>query len=61
MQKVAWNWGSDSSVINDPLGEPGHTPQHVGLPSAWVYLVGNRMFSQYFVEGLLFGDSNRYK
>jgi len=20
--KAAWHWGSDSSVVNDPLGEP---------------------------------------
>jgi len=31
--KVAWHWVSDSSVINNPLGEPGHTPWYVGLPS----------------------------
>jgi hypothetical protein len=31
MLKAAWQWGSDSSVINDPLGEPGHTPLYVGL------------------------------
>jgi len=24
--KAAWHWGSDSSVINDPLGEPGGDP-----------------------------------
>jgi len=33
--KAAWHWGSDSSVVNDPLGEPGRTPLYVGLPSAW--------------------------
>jgi len=31
MLKVAWHWGSDCSVINDPLGEPGCTPLYVGL------------------------------
>ena len=30
--KVAWHWGSDKSVVNDPLGEPGRTPLHAGLP-----------------------------
>jgi hypothetical protein len=25
----------NSSVVNDPLGEPGRTPLYVGLPSAW--------------------------
>jgi len=33
--KAEWHWGSDSSVINDILGEPGCTPLYVGLPSAW--------------------------
>jgi len=31
--KAAWHWGSDSSVINNLLGEPGCTPLRVGLPS----------------------------
>jgi len=35
MLKAAWQWGSDSSVINDPLGVPGCTPFYVGLPSTW--------------------------
>jgi len=25
MLKDAWHWGSNSSVVNDPLGEPGDT------------------------------------
>jgi hypothetical protein len=33
--KAAWHWGRHSSVINNPLGEPGHTPLYVGLLSAW--------------------------
>jgi len=33
--KAAWHCGSYSSVVNDPLGEPGRTPLYVGLPSAW--------------------------
>ena len=32
--KAAWHWGSNSSVINDPLGDPGHTLLYVGLLSA---------------------------
>jgi hypothetical protein len=24
--KAEWHWGSDSSVINDPLGKPERTP-----------------------------------
>jgi len=29
--RAAWHWGSDSSVVNDPLGEPGHSPLYVGF------------------------------
>ena len=29
--QAAWHWGSDCSVINDSLGEPGCTPLYVGL------------------------------
>jgi len=34
--KAAWNWGSKSSVVNDPLGEEGRIPlyEYVGLPTA---------------------------
>jgi hypothetical protein len=45
--KAAWHWGSNSSVINDPVGEQGHTPLYVGLPSAWDSVDGNRMFSPF--------------
>jgi len=31
--KAAWHWGSDCSVVNDPVGEPDHTPLYVDLPS----------------------------
>jgi hypothetical protein len=31
--KAAWHWGRESSVINDPLEEPGHTSLYVGLLS----------------------------
>jgi len=33
--KEAWQWGSNSSVGNDPLGETGSTAFFAGLPSAW--------------------------
>jgi len=59
--RAAWHWGSDRSVVNDPLGEPGHTPLYVGLPSVWGSVDGDCMFSPHFVGGLLFGDSDRYK
>ena len=42
--KAAWHWCRDSSVINDPLGEPGRTPVYVGLPSAWGSMDGDLMF-----------------
>jgi hypothetical protein len=29
--QVAWHCGSNSSVVNDSLGEPGQTPFYVGL------------------------------
>ena len=41
---AAWHWGRNSSVINDPLGEPGHTPFYVGLPSAWGFVDSDLMF-----------------
>jgi len=40
MPKAAWHWGRDSSVVNDPLGEPDRTPLYVGLPSAWGFVDG---------------------
>jgi hypothetical protein len=36
VRRAAWHWGRKSSVFNYPLGEPGRTPFHVGLPSVWV-------------------------
>jgi len=59
--KAAWHWGWDCSVVNDPLGEPGPTPLYVSLPSTWGSVDGDLMFSPFFVEGLLIGDSHRYK
>jgi hypothetical protein len=59
--KAAWHWGSDSSVVNYPLGEPGHTLLFVGLPSAWGFIDGDCMFSPFLSEGSLNGDSDSYK
>ena len=42
---AAWHWGSDSSVANDLLGEPGHTPLYAGLPSVWVSVDNDCIFS----------------
>jgi hypothetical protein len=33
--KAAWHWGSDSSVINEPLVEQGRTPFYVDILSTW--------------------------
>jgi hypothetical protein len=42
--RVASYWGADSSVVNDPLAEPGRTPLYVGLRSAWGSVDGELMF-----------------
>jgi hypothetical protein len=51
--KAAWHWGSDNNVINNPLGEPGHTPLFVGLPSVWGSMDGDCTFFPHFVGELL--------
>jgi len=48
MLKAAWHWGTDCSVRNDPLGEPGCTPLYVGLLSTWGYVDGDQMFALFF-------------
>jgi hypothetical protein len=58
--KAAWNWGSDSGVINNPLGEPDCTTLYVGLLSAWEEIRCLYVFPTY--KGvLLTGDSDGYK
>ena len=44
MPRAAWHWSSDSSVTNDPFGEPGRTPLYVGLLSVWGSVDGDLMF-----------------
>jgi hypothetical protein len=51
--KAAWHWGSDSSIVNDPPGEPGRA---LFIPSTWGSVDGDRMFSPHFVGELLTGD-----
>jgi hypothetical protein len=53
MPKTAWHWGRDSNVVNDPLGEPGHTALYVGLPFGGGGLRGQRpyVFPHTYVEG----------
>jgi hypothetical protein len=59
MLKAAWHWGSDSSVVNDPLGEPGCSPLYVGLLSTWDSMDGDLMFFPILDEGSFLGDSSR--
>jgi len=41
--------GSNNSVVNNPLGEPGHTPVYVGPPAVWGSRDGcDHMFSPPF-------------
>ena len=42
--RAAWHWGRDSTVANDPVGEPGRAPLYVGLPSAWDSMDDDLMF-----------------
>jgi len=51
--KAVWHRGSDCSVVHDPLGKPGCTPLYVDLLSAWGSVDSDRMFSAFFVGGLL--------
>jgi len=59
--KAAWHCGSDGNIVNGPLVEPGRTPLYVGLLSAWGSVDGDRMFSPFWWEGSLTGDSDGYK
>jgi len=54
--KAAWLWGSDSSIINNPRGEPGSTPLYVCLPSTWSSVDGDHMFSPVLWKGSLTWD-----
>jgi hypothetical protein len=49
--KAAWHWGSDSSVVNDPLWEQGRTPLYVAFCPPYVF--------PHFEEGSFIGDSSR--
>jgi len=50
--EAAWHWGSDSNVVNDPLGESGRIQFYVGLASTWGSMDGDHMFSPYYVGEL---------
>jgi hypothetical protein len=43
--KAAWHKGSNSSAVNDTLGEPVSTPLYVGPPSARGSVDCDRVFS----------------
>ena len=53
MLKAAFHWNSDSSVMNDSLGELGNNPLYVGLLSVWGSMDGKRTFSPHFTGQLL--------
>jgi len=57
--KVAWHWGRNSSVVNDPLGKPDCAPLYVGLHLRRAPRTVTLCFSPY-EGGLLFGDSARH-
>jgi len=59
--KAAWQWGSDSSAVNDPLGEPGHTPLYVSFSTMWGSVESDCMLSPFLWVGSLTGDSEGYK
>jgi len=61
VQKAAWHWGRDCSVVSDPFGKPGRTPLYVGLPFTWGSVNSDQIFSPFFVGGLHTGDADRYK
>jgi hypothetical protein len=46
--KAAWHWGSDSSVIRDPLWEHGRTPLYVGFLSVWGPVDSGLMFCPFW-------------
>lgn len=50
--KAVWHWGNDNGVVNDYLGEPGHTQVYVGFPSVWGSVDGDHNFSPSFVGEL---------
>ena len=51
--KAELQWGSNISVINNPLGEPGHTLLFAGLLSTWSCVYSDHMFFPCFMGELL--------
>jgi len=60
VMSAAWHWDRDSSVVNDPLGEPGRNPLCVGLPSVWGSVDGDLTFIPIFRRAPSFGESGRH-
>jgi hypothetical protein len=54
MPKAAWDWGRNSSVVNDPLGEPSHTQLYIGLQSARGSVDSDLMFFLYVCRRVSF-------
>jgi len=48
--KAAWKWGSSSSVVSNPLVEPGRTPLYLGLPSSRDSVDGDHIFPRFVGE-----------
>jgi len=61
VMKAAWHWGSDSSIVKDPFGEPGRTLLYAGLLSTWGSVNSELMFFPFLWEGTISGDSDGYK
>ena len=59
--KTARHWGSDSSAVNDPLEEPGHTLLYAGTLTVWGSADSDHMLSPFSCEGSLTGDSEGHK
>jgi len=53
--------GSDSSVVNNLVGEPDRTPLYVGLLSTWGSKDGKQVFCLFLWESSLNGDSDGYE
>jgi len=51
--RAEWHWGSDSSVVNNSLGEPGCTALFVNFPSAWGSMDGHCILRPISWEGSL--------
>jgi hypothetical protein len=45
--KVAWYWGGDSSVANNPYGAPGSTQSYVCFPPAWGFEGGDCLIPRF--------------